>query len=98
MTHFGDQVLVPLIVGLFAAPQIDFPGGEVAILMVLRRIHLVAGFRSCWRWCVWTGSDGVDRASSSSRCEGRSWTRNRGELWFRNLCRAPSGGSAGVLS
>ncbi len=33
---------MPLI-GLIAAPQIDFPGGEVAILMVLRWIHLVAG-------------------------------------------------------
>jgi len=42
MTHLGDHVLVPLM-GLFAAPQIDFPGGEVAILMVLRWIHLVAG-------------------------------------------------------
>ena len=42
MTHFGDQVLVPFL-GLFAAPQIDFPGGEVAILMVLRWIHLVTG-------------------------------------------------------
>jgi uncharacterized membrane protein len=42
MTHFGDQVVVPLM-GLFGAPQIDFPGGEVAILMVLRWIHLVAG-------------------------------------------------------
>src|SRR5271169_681987 len=42
MAHFGDQTILPLV-GLFAAPQIDFPGGEVAILMVLRWIHLVAG-------------------------------------------------------
>jgi len=42
MSHFGNQMLAPLI-GMFAAPQIDFPGGEVAILMVLRWIHLVAG-------------------------------------------------------
>jgi len=42
MAHFRDQILVPLL-GLFAAPQIEFPGGEVAILMVLRWIHLVAG-------------------------------------------------------
>jgi len=42
MTHFRDQILVPLL-GLFAAPQIDFPGGEVAVLMLLRWIHLVAG-------------------------------------------------------
>jgi len=35
-------MLAPLM-GLFAAPQIDFPGGEVAILMVLRWIHLLAG-------------------------------------------------------
>jgi len=33
---------VPLM-GLFAVPQIDFPGGEVAVLMVLRWIHLIAG-------------------------------------------------------
>jgi uncharacterized membrane protein len=33
---------VPLM-GLFAAPQIDFPSGEVAVLMVLRWIHLIAG-------------------------------------------------------
>jgi uncharacterized membrane protein len=33
---------VPLM-GLWTAPQIDFPGGEVAALMVLRWIHLVAG-------------------------------------------------------
>ena len=42
MAHFRDQILVPLL-GLFAAPQIDFPGGEVAVLMLLRWIHLVAG-------------------------------------------------------
>src|SRR5271166_2452489 len=42
MPHFGGQMLVPLM-GLWTAPQIDFPGGEVAILMVLRWIHLVAG-------------------------------------------------------
>ena len=29
--------------GLWAAPQIDFPGGEAAALMILRWIHLVAG-------------------------------------------------------
>ena len=29
--------------GLWAAPQIDFPGGEAAFLIVLRWIHLVAG-------------------------------------------------------
>jgi len=33
---------VPLI-GLWMAPQIDFPGGELAALMILRWIHLVAG-------------------------------------------------------
>jgi uncharacterized membrane protein len=33
---------VPLI-GSFIAPQIDFPGGEVAAMMILRWIHLVAG-------------------------------------------------------
>jgi uncharacterized membrane protein len=42
MTHFGDQVFVPLM-GLFATPQLDFPDGEVAVLMLLRWIHLVAG-------------------------------------------------------
>src|SRR5208283_4023215 len=42
MPHFGDQMYVPLM-GLFAAPQIDFPGGEVAVLMVLRWIHLISG-------------------------------------------------------
>src|SRR5271157_4922204 len=35
-------MLVPLM-GSWIAPQIDFPGGEVTILMVLRWIHLVAG-------------------------------------------------------
>jgi uncharacterized membrane protein len=35
-------MLVPLM-GLWTAPQIDFPGGEAAIFMVLRWIHLVAG-------------------------------------------------------
>jgi uncharacterized membrane protein len=35
-------MLVPLM-GLWSAPQIDSPGGEVAILMILRWIHLVAG-------------------------------------------------------
>ena len=35
-------MLAPLM-GVWTAPQIDFPGGEVAILMVLRWIHLVAG-------------------------------------------------------
>jgi len=33
---------IPLM-GLLAAPQIDFPGGEPAAVMVLRWIHLVAG-------------------------------------------------------
>src|SRR5271166_2436690 len=42
MSHFGDQMQVPLM-GLLAAPQIDFPGGEVAVLMVLRWIHLMVG-------------------------------------------------------
>src|SRR5271165_3940484 len=42
MPHFGGQMLVPLM-GLWTAPQIDFPGGEVAVLMILRWIHLVAG-------------------------------------------------------
>src|SRR5208283_4058739 len=42
MSHFGDQMQVPLM-GLLAAPQIDFPGCEVAVLMVLRWIHLIAG-------------------------------------------------------
>ena len=35
-------MFIPLM-GLWAAPQIDFPGGEAAIMMVLRWIHLVAG-------------------------------------------------------
>jgi len=35
-------MLVPLM-GLWTAPQIDFPRGEVAVLMVLRWIHFVAG-------------------------------------------------------
>ncbi len=35
-------MLIPPI-GLWAAPLIDFPGGEVAILMLLRWVHLVAG-------------------------------------------------------
>ena len=35
-------MLVPLM-GLWIPPQIDFPGGEVAALMVLRWIHFVAG-------------------------------------------------------
>src|SRR5271169_5319660 len=42
MLHFGGQMFIPLM-GLWAAPQIDFPGGEAAIMMVLRWIHLVAG-------------------------------------------------------
>lgn len=33
---------MPLI-GSFVIPQIDFPGGEVAVMMILRWIHLVAG-------------------------------------------------------
>ncbi len=33
---------MPLI-GSLIAPQIDFPGGEVAAMMILRWIHLVAG-------------------------------------------------------
>lgn len=33
---------MPLI-GSFIAPQIDFPGGEVAAMMILRWVHLVAG-------------------------------------------------------
>lgn len=32
-----------VLMGLWSAPPIDFPGGEVAILMLLRWIHLVAG-------------------------------------------------------
>jgi len=35
-------MLSPLI-GLWANPQIDFPGGEAALLILLRWIHLVAG-------------------------------------------------------
>jgi uncharacterized membrane protein len=35
-------MLVSLI-GLWALPQIDLPGGEAAIFMILRWIHLVAG-------------------------------------------------------
>jgi uncharacterized membrane protein len=42
MSHFGGKMPFPLI-GLWAAPQIDFPGGEVSMLMLLRWIHLVAG-------------------------------------------------------
>jgi uncharacterized membrane protein len=33
---------IPLM-GLWVAPQIDFPGGESAAVMVLRWVHLVAG-------------------------------------------------------
>ena len=33
---------IPLM-GFWNTPQIDFPGGEVAIVMVLRWIHLIAG-------------------------------------------------------
>src|SRR5271167_1720672 len=42
MPQFGGQMLVSVI-GLWAAPQIDLPGGEAAIFMILRWIHLVAG-------------------------------------------------------
>ena len=35
-------MFIPLM-GLWAAPQIEFPGGEAAIMMVLRWIHFVAG-------------------------------------------------------
>ena len=31
------------LVALLAAPQIDLPGGEPAVLIVLRWIHLMAG-------------------------------------------------------
>ncbi len=31
------------VVALLAAPQVDLPGGEAAVLIVLRWIHLIAG-------------------------------------------------------